>query len=198
MSHRTGWSSRRRGWLVAEGARFALQALERRVLLCTLDGTHIPEFHGPETTEIEPNDTLATATLFGASDSLTGSIASGTDLDHFVTTLNQGDRLRVRPGTDPGQRHYKPMVHVLNSAGDVLLTSGDGHEVNLYAPSAGQYYVRLSSGNSYGTFTGSYGSEGGSNLVAVTVSAFAGTTEIEPNDTISKAHRSVASWSKPP
>jgi hypothetical protein len=167
---------------------FRLHLLERRVLFCTLDGTHLPEFHdGIAADEVEPNDTPASATPFTASDALNGSIASGSDLDYFVTTMAHGDRLRVRPGTDPGQRHYKPMVQVRDAAGNVLISSGDGHEINFFAPTAGQYYVRLSSDSSYGTFTGSYGSAGGSNLVSVTVSAFSGTTEVEPNDTLGSA-----------
>src|SRR5688572_27043048 len=86
--------------LVERCTRFAFDPLERRVLFCTLDGTHLPDFHGPETTETEPNDTIATATPFGSSDSLNGSIGGTTDVDFYGTGLVQGDRLRVRPGTD--------------------------------------------------------------------------------------------------
>src|SRR5688572_22004706 len=162
-------------------------ALERRALFCTLDGTHIPDFHGPETTETEPNDTIATATPFGTSDSLSGTLSSASDVDYFGATLAQGDRLRLRPGTDPGQRDYKPRVEIVNAAGTVLMTSADGHETNFYAPAAGAYYARLSSGSAYGTFTGNYGTEAGANLIAVTVTPFGGTTELEPNDALAQA-----------
>ena len=99
-------------------------------------------------------------------------IASSADVDYYVTTLGQGDRLRVRPGTDPGQRHYKPRVEIVDGSGAILLTSADGHEMSFYAPASGSYYVRVSSPSSYGTFTGSYGAEGGANLIAATVSVF--------------------------
>src|SRR5688572_7432421 len=147
--------------VVRSCTRIVFDALERRALFCTLDGTHIPDFHGPEVTEAEPNDTIATATPFLTSDSLNGSIATSGDVDYYGATLNQGDRLRVRPGTDPGQRHYKPLVEIVDAGGNVLLRSGDGHEVSYYARAAGQHYVRVSSGSDFGSFTGSYASGGG-------------------------------------
>jgi hypothetical protein len=166
---------------------FELQNLERRMLLCTLDGTHFVELHGPEAVEIEPNNTLATATPFVGGDALTGSISSSADIDYWVTNLAQGERLRVRPGTDPGQRHYKPRVEIVSPAGEVLLTSGDGHEISLYAPAAGAYYVKITAQSLYGNITGSYGAEGGSNLISTSVTSFSGTTELEPNDTLASA-----------
>lgn len=166
---------------------FALLPLERRVLLCTLEGTHFEDFHGPEATESEPNDSMATATPFGASESLAGTISSSADVDWWSGVLDQGARLRVRVGTDPGQRHYKPLVEITDSSGAVMMRSPDGRELNFFAPAAGTYLVKVSSQHAYGTFTGSYGTDGGTNLVTVTTTSFSGVTESEPNDAIGTA-----------
>jgi hypothetical protein len=185
--HHRGVSGIRRNSRLAHATQFALDPLERRLLMCTLEGVHFEDFHGPEATESEPNDTPATATPFGTGESLVGTISGSGDVDWWSGSLGQGARLQVRAGTDPGQRHYKPLIEIVDASGSVMMRSPDGRELNFFAPTAGTYFVKISSQHAYGTFTGSYGADGGTNLVTVAITNFSGISESEPNDTIAAA-----------
>ncbi|HQY89014.1 MAG TPA: hypothetical protein PK402_10160, partial [Tepidisphaeraceae bacterium] len=166
--------------------RTTLESLERRVLMCTLDhAADVAHFQGStDVLEVEPNNTLATATEFTVSESqFAGGLSSSADVDIYKGEIAAGQRITVDVGTDPGQRHYKPRVELLDPAGNVLIASNDGRCISHVVSDSGTYYVRISHASSYGSITGSYGSEGGSNRIRVTMSTFAVVPEIsEPND----------------
>lgn len=171
--------------------RLAIELLEPRCLL------HGGVDHDPGTdpgdepdpapvTEVEPNNSLATATQFSTiSDTLVGSISDANDEDFFYATFSQGEILVVRPGTVPGQLHFAPGVEILDAQGNVKARSLDGSRLAYTVAEAGTYYVRLFSQNVFGTFTGSYSTSTLSITTARTT--FSGTAESEPNNTLATA-----------
>lgn len=166
--------------------RCALEGLERRMMLCMLDhAADVPHFQSAtDVEEIEPNDTLATATTFTASESqFVGSLWNQSDIDFYRGSMSAGQIMTVDVGTDPGQRHYKPKVELLDPDGNVLMTSTDGSRISHVVSDSGDYSIRVSSASAYGSITGGYGSLGGSNRIRVTLSTFPATSEpAEPND----------------
>jgi hypothetical protein len=115
-------------------------------------------------------------------DSLRGVIKSQADVDWFQVSLEQGDTLRVRYHDglslyDDAHPFFEPTLEILDANGQVLSESSDSHSIWHVARSAGDYFVRLTSANTAGFFMGAYD-------IPVSVVAFAGATEREPNDTM--------------
>ena len=51
--------------------------------------------------------------------------------------------ITVEVGTDPGQRHYKPKVELLDPTGNVLTSSSDGSRISHVVSDTGNYYIRV-------------------------------------------------------
>lgn len=140
-----------------------LETLERRQMLAA---------------ELEPNESTATATTVAAGDTLEGRLSRTTDVDFFVTSLNQGQRFAIdtfninAPRFDPT---LPPGLEILNSDGETMATSHDGRTISIVAPATGQYFVRITSENAFGTFVGDYGMQS-------SVGAAPTQAESEPND----------------
>ncbi|TWT93212.1 FG-GAP repeat protein [Stieleria varia] len=134
--------------------------------------------------EIEPNEATVDATVFVAGDVLEGRLSRTDDVDFFRTTLLQGQRFLIdtfninAPRFDPT---LPPGLEILNDAGETMSTSFDGRDISLVAPSTGQYFVRITSQNAFGTFVGDYGMQS-------TVNNPATRTEAEPNDSVAQAN----------
>ncbi len=132
--------------------------------------------------EVEPNDTLGQSNAFiTASDTLSGSLANGSDVDVYSATFAQGDTVTLASGTDPGQLHYSPTVELVDSASNLLARAADGSRIIATVPAAGTYYVRVLPQSQLATYTGSY-------AVTVTTATFSGTTETESNDSLATAN----------
>ena len=90
--------------------------------------------------EIEPNETVGTATNVAAGDVLEGRLSRTTDIDFFATTLNQGQQFEIAtaninaPRFDPT---LPPGLEILNANGETMATSQDGRTVSVVAPSTG-------------------------------------------------------------
>ena len=137
----------------------------------------------PLVAEIEPNDALATATPFAANDALEGRFAVLQDVDHFRTSLNQGDRLKfnyINSGEYHKPLYLPPSVEVLDSSGRSVASSQFGLDFDFWAPSSNVYYVRITS-------AGAYGSEASPYSILTVVSNFTGITEVNPNESLATA-----------
>ncbi len=133
--------------------------------------------------EVEPNENLAQATVFGTADEiLTGRLSNLGDRDYFQVVLAQGERLYATYDTvgtfDP---EIIGGLELLDDAGRVLSTKVTDTGADMIAPKAGTYYVRTSPRNDYGEFTGTY-------AIGTTVDSFVGSIEAEPNDTTGTAN----------
>lgn len=135
------------------------------------------------TVEIEPNNTLATATVFPAGQTLEGRVAAVSDIDYFKVTLAQGAQLSIATDNVLDALFtptLPPPIDLLDSSGAVLATSADGRSVRFVAPRAGDYFARMVSSSALGTFTANY-------AMRSVVTNFNGVTEAEPNNTLAQA-----------
>ncbi len=133
-----------------------MQVLEPRLLL---------------TAEVEPNNTLATATIFaGPSDTLTGRNDILNDIDHFRTSLASGDTLRF------SSPNFFPTIEILNAAGEVKASTFDGHHFSYAATTAGTYTLRLTAHSTFGSIADNYS-------IVADIDSYSGTTETEGNNT---------------
>lgn len=135
------------------------------------------------TVEIEPNNTLATATLFPAGNTLEGRVNGSADVDYFRTTLNQGAEFIIETANirDPlFEPTFPPPLELVDSNGVIVASSSDGRDLKYVVPRTGDYFARISSASSFGTFTESY-------AMQTRVNAFAGNTEQEPNNSLPQA-----------
>ncbi|WP_144060025.1 FG-GAP-like repeat-containing protein [Rhodopirellula sallentina] len=133
--------------------------------------------------EIEPNDTIADATLLPAGELAEGALSSAGDVDFFRIDLAQGERFRLDPFNQNAPRFEStlpPGLELFDPDGNLLATSHDGSDLSVVAPSAGTYYLGISASNDFGTFVGDYGMQS-------TVFSVATNTEPEPNDPDSDA-----------
>jgi hypothetical protein len=170
-------------WRSIAAAKFGASAQGRR----RQDRSARPHFEQLEdrvvlTAEVEPNGTIAAATASAvANDTLTGAIAIANDVDYFSLSLTQGSSLRVVLGTDPGQLHYAPRAEIVDAAGNVKAVSADGRDLKFLAQAAATYYVRVSSSQAFGMFTGAYS-------FPTTITTYSGVTEAEANNTPATAN----------
>ena len=170
----TGWATLRRHWKKGRKSKLRrhrklfVESLEDRRLLAA---------------EIEPNNTLATATdFFGAANTLTGWIDNVNDVDYFTTLLSSGDTLRLRYSINDWEAPaFLPSMEILDATGVVKARSPDGHAFSFTATADGTYALRLIASNSFGIYTGEYS-------IAANVDGFIGLTETEPNDTSNAAN----------
>lgn len=119
---------------------------------------------GADVSETEGNDSIGTANnSAGCNAAVTGAIATGSDLDHFLVTLSAGQLLFVSVDGDPARAgsSFNPLVTLKDSAGATVLTvdsSGDSsaspsaESFSYYAPSAGSYFVMIHSAGSTGSY----------------------------------------------
>lgn len=152
--------------------RLLVEQLEARILL---------------TTEIEPNDSFGTATLFTSpTDTLAGEISSLTDVDTFRVELTQGQALIVDVCSEcvvelNEPTRFGPHVEILDSdTSTVRAQAADGRGVVYTAHADGTYLVRLTSAHALGDFVDAY-------EVATVIRDFTGLSESEPNDTPAQA-----------
>jgi hypothetical protein len=153
---------RRRHW--------SFEPLEARRLLATIP-------------EIEPNDSLLTATpyvLNASGDNLTGTIARTGDADYFQVALAKGQLLTANFSSANFSEAVTAGIEILNAAGQVVAHRYQAKEAQYLAPAAGTYYVRLTSTADTGTFTGNY-------EISATYGTQSFTAEVEPNDSVSTA-----------
>lgn len=106
------------------------------------------------TTESEPNGTAATADpINGASDSIQGSLSSGTDKDFFSFSGVAGQSVTIKftghPTANPTTRLHAP-------GGAVLATDLTGIGLHFVLTSSGTHTVELRGDNSNGAVTGAY------------------------------------------
>ena len=137
----------------------------------------------PLTVEVEPNDSLATATLLPANQLVEGEVLHVQDVDHFRVVLQQGDQFRLQTANTQDARFsptLPPSVDLLDSTGRLLTTTSDGRDLYFTAPSTGDYFIRMDSSNAFGTFTESYSMQ-------TTLTAFSGIGETEPNNDVASA-----------
>ncbi len=157
-------SSRRTGsW-----RRCRIETLETRQLLAA---------------EVEPNDTIAQATLLPAGDLAEGVLSGATDVDYFQFNLAQGERFSLNPFNQNAPRFSStlpPGLELFDDDGNLLATSHDGSDLGFVAPAAGTYYLGISSSNAFGTFVGDYGMQSQTGTSAIN-------TEPEPNGPESEA-----------
>ena len=73
-----------------------------------------------------------------------------------------------------------PGVELLNGAGQLLSASHDGHSLAVTIPVTGTYRLQVNSVHEQKVFLGSYS-------IGLSESAFAGTSETEPDDTAATA-----------
>jgi hypothetical protein len=140
------------------------------------------ELRLPLVAEIEPNNSLATATLIGTATSYhTGSLPSIGDVDYFQIPLTQGQIFDANYGQpftfDP---ELIGGVEILDSAGRVLSKKILNNSARIYAPRDGTYYMRTTPANEYGAFSGNY-------TLETWTQSFIGTAETESNDTFATA-----------
>lgn len=135
------------------------------------------------TVEVEPNNTMATATVFPAGNTIEGRVRGSQDVDYFKTTLAQGAEFTIETaniGDALFEPTLPPPVELVDTAGIIVASSGDGRDLKYVAPRAGDYFVRMSSASSFGTFTDNYAMQS-------RINNFAGTGEVEPNNAIGQA-----------
>jgi hypothetical protein len=144
-----------------------LEALERRLMLAA---------------EVEPNDSLGTATAFTNTAVLTGSLSSLRDIDHFKTNLTLGQRLTVvhEAAGIQGTPALAPTMQWFDPSGEMIASSMDARSLSLIAASTGEYTLRLTPFNVFGNADLAY-------TINATVDPFTGDPEVEPNDTPSTA-----------
>ena len=135
------------------------------------------------TVEVEPNNTMATATVFPAGNTIEGRVRGSQDVDYFKTTLAQGAEFIIETANIRDalfEPTLPPPLELVDSAGIIVASSGDGRDLKYVAPRAGDYFVRMSSTSSFGTFTENYAMQS-------RINSFAGTGEFEPNNAIAQA-----------
>jgi hypothetical protein len=110
----------------------------------------------PDGAEIEPNDTMDTATLVTIGDT-EGRIGVEGDVDYFKISLEAGQPMYF--AALAGSHMPKVRLAVLDAQGQVLVETQDWPDdeviFNFITPVAGDYYLRVVARNSYST--GSYG-----------------------------------------
>jgi hypothetical protein len=108
--------------------------------------------------EVEPNDTLATATRIAIPCGVNGRIDKARDLDHFVFAAKKGQAIRFevkarRFGTQ-FRSALDSVLDVLNKKGDVLATNDDTNGkdslIVFVPPADGEYVLRIRDLNSKG------------------------------------------------
>jgi len=166
----------------------SLEPLIDRLMLHDGDHDHIDTGRLDDDTqiapviEVEPNDTFGQSNAFiTASDTLSGSLATSSDIDVYSATFAQGETVTLQSGTDPGQLHYSPTVELLDGASNVLARAADGSRIISTIPAAGTYYVRVIAQSQMAVYTGSY-------AVTVATAAYSGATETESNDSLATAN----------
>jgi hypothetical protein len=136
------------------------------------------------TVELEPNETLATATLLpSTNDLLEGRVSGMDDRDCFRVALTQGQRLSIDTQNANAamlSQTLPPAVEILDAAAHVVAVSADGRSPSYIAPADADYYVRVTSQHAFGTFADEYG-------MRTTITAYSGGTESEPNDATATA-----------
>ena len=128
--------------------------------------------------EVEPNDTLASATTLIAGGTLEGDIGSTTDVDYFVTALMQGDRLQIDTGREAT---VPPGIEIFDPNGNLLVASDDGEPISFVAAIGGDYGIRLDAESAFGTLQEEYAMQS-------TLTPAPTTTEAEPNNTSPEAN----------
>lgn len=163
--------------------RLLLEQFEPRLPLCAehlqADDQSDPPIQLEALLETEPNNSPVLANVFtGPTDTLTGSLNSPTDVDHFVVALASGDTLRLRhtESDAEGGPGFNAAMSVLRGQTEIIANSPDAHNLAITAVTAGSYTLKLSAENVFGIVTGDYS-------VEAAVEAFSGVTESESNET---------------
>ncbi len=110
----------------------------------------------PLTNEVEPNDTMATATPLTPTVTMTGQLKSVTDLDYYQITANGPGAISVAVNATtlgPWQ------ISILDAAGNILSSAICGHcaqTVSAGISAAGTYYVLVQVPTGYSLGTGNY------------------------------------------
>jgi hypothetical protein len=110
--------------------------------------------------EVEPNNTIATATFFPDNDQLVGTLSSASDVDYFRFLMLKGERFELDPfnrNAPTFEPTLPPGLELFDDNGNLLATSNDGSDLVFVAPALGFYNVGISSQNAFGTFVGEYG-----------------------------------------
>ncbi|MEM9366814.1 MAG: FG-GAP-like repeat-containing protein, partial [Planctomycetota bacterium] len=112
------------------------------------------------TAEIEPNDTIGTATPLVVGQPAEGTLSSLQDADHFVVSLQQGQAFRLNTfNINVGifDVPLPPGLELIDPSGDVVAVSDDSRDLAYVAPSAGNYTIRIVAENAFGSYVGDYG-----------------------------------------
>ncbi|MEM6980003.1 MAG: FG-GAP-like repeat-containing protein, partial [Planctomycetota bacterium] len=110
--------------------------------------------------EIEPNDTVATATQIQAGDLAEGTLADAADVDHFAVDLEQGEAFRMNTFNVNAPLFDVPLppgLRLFDPDGNVVAVSDDSRDLAFVAPTDGTYTIEIVAANAFGTFVGEYG-----------------------------------------
>ncbi|TWT79056.1 putative Ig domain protein [Planctomycetes bacterium CA13] len=133
--------------------------------------------------EIEPNDTVATATSHVAGEILEGQLSRVTDIDYFSTQLTQGQRFTVDTFNVNAPRFsptLPPGLEIYDADGSLIAASFDGRDLSITAASTGDYVIGIFANNAFGTFVGEY-------AMNSSITDAPTDSESEPNDAVADA-----------
>lgn len=105
------------------------------------------------TTEVEPNDTQATARSASLDQKFRGTLSTAADQDFYSISGNAGDLVSIDLINRPGE---SPSIIVYNPDGSELSRGEQGFGHQFLMPTAGTYRFAVVAAGSSGVFTGQY------------------------------------------
>ena len=127
----------------------------------------------PDCERLEPRALLVTSPV-------TGTIASVGDVHETSLSLTGGEMLTIQPVSGSTADYQVAPGVASEHAGQLLSASHDGHSLAVTIPVTGTYRLQVNSVHEQKVFLGSYS-------IGLSESAFAGTSETEPDDTAATA-----------